>query len=247
MIRYSAISAYYKCPRLYQLDYIEKLPKVGPESSALHFGSAVHLAIEDVLQGGPGVLTFQMLWESRRNQDMVYYGRESWESLMADGERLLSLFKRNHAKHIKAAYVEEQISGVYDKVKLMGTVDCAGEYKGVKSVIDFKTSGTRYPAEKLVVSEQLYVYNHLLSSERQYDAVQHVYIVLRKTGRDGEAGIQVITKPVSPAELTATLNNVRDVALEIAARKTFTMNRGHCIIANKYKCERYETCYGKQK
>lgn len=242
--RYSEITDYYRCPTYYHLRHVERVESGAPESSALFFGTAMHLGVQAYLEGDDGAVVFEAAWEAHRDKPLLYYGRESWDSLAKDGEVLLTRFKRMHLKHIEPAFIEQKLEREHNGVILTGTVDTAGSYKGKRSVIDYKTSGKRYPQEKLVVNEQLSGYNFMLRGEPwKYEAEQHVYIVFRKTGVEGDAGIQVIATPVDEKFVMKRIDNMVAVAKQISKQKLLTKNTSQCIMG-RYKCDYFAHCWG---
>jgi len=242
-MRYSQISAYNKCQQYYKNVYVDKLPSGAPDSAALLFGSACHLGIETIFEKGDGEAVFEAAWEGHKDRAMEFSNGESWDTLNRDGVVLLSKFRRLHAKHIEPQYVESKLSKAYKDVVFTGTVDLAGTYKGVKSVIDFKTSAWPYLPEKLVVNEQLPLYNYMLRPE--FEATQHVYFVLKKSKYGVDAGIQVLTREFTESEVISRVENAYNTVKDIEVKSVFTKNPNSCLMG-KFKCNFYSNCWGEK-
>lgn len=241
-MRYSELSDYYKCPKFYELRYVLKVASDQLPSASLLFGTAMHAALEEYLRGGDGTVTFQAFWEAERGKPITYYNGETWEGLLDDGQVLLARFQRLHLKHLEPQFLEVKLDGSYQGQPLSGTCDMAGKYKGVDSVIDFKTSAKPYEKDKIRTSEQMYIYNHMLMEAHNFNARQHVYMVFKKSYLSAVPSIQVITREVPVSELISVMANVGAVAEEITKRSLFTKNKNSCMMG-KYKCEMWSHCY----
>lgn len=244
--RYSAIADYYKCPRYYQLRHILQIQPVVTPSSALKFGTAIHAGVESYFKQENGVDTFEAFWEAERGKDLVYYGGETWDSLLADGKVLLNKFDKYHLRHLEPAYIEQKLSGTLGPIKLEGTVDFAGKYKGINSIVDFKTSGKPYNVDKLITNEQMFIYGHMLEQKQGFKAEQHIYIVFKKSRWSQDAGIQVLARPVNTISKTSSLNNVKEVAQQMSDTTCFTMNKNSCSMGT-YRCDFWDHCYKEDK
>ncbi len=236
---YSAIDTAYKCPERYNLQYLKKIPQPGPESGDLHFGTAFHAAINACLDGGNPLDVFTMYWESIRQNSAIQYGRLNWEQLQSSAEALLSRFERLHAKNFEPVQMEERLYGTLGSLKIEGTPDFVGMYKGVPSIVDFKTSKDAYPKEKIQVNEQNWVYAHLAKQQLKFEAKQVIYIVFCKV----ERRIQVLKYPITAEKLESMLGNVKLMGTQLVKTKEFTRNKQSCVSTSGYTCPYFTTCY----
>ena len=239
-MRYSEIDAYYKCPTFYENRYVLNLAADEKESSALKFGTAIHAAVEDLFNGGDGISMFEAMWAMDEGKDMEFY-RTNWNELLEDGQRLIANFKKYHLKHFVPKFIERQVECV-SGVKLSGTIDFVGEYKGIPSIIDFKTSSRPYNKDKLETNEQLYIYNHMARVVLGYEASQHVYVVFQKRLYGKPASIQVITRNVAAKDVETALLNVTKV-VKMIETGVYIKNRNSCFFG-EYRCGYYSKCYG---
>jgi PD-(D/E)XK nuclease superfamily len=160
-LSYSRINRYLTCPERYRLYYLERLrPKV--ESAGLVFGARIHLALADLFRFGVDpVETFQKDWESPKEVELRYGKRESWEGFRGKGVKLLEKFLKAEAPKIR------QIESVEKKFELkitllalpfVGIADLVAQVNGLKTVVDFKTSGSDNEDHEVILSDQLTAY-----------------------------------------------------------------------------------------
>lgn len=242
MFRYSTISDYYKCGQFYLHKHVNQEVGTPQPGGALDFGTAIHLAVQAAFEGEDAIDVFTAAWEAHKATNQTFYGGETWESLLKDGQMLMSKFSRLHLKHLNPEFIEETLSGVVGDHKFTGTVDFAGQYKGVTTVLDFKTSAKPYPKERLQHNDQLFVYNHLLRQMGKLVPYQHAYMVFKKSKWGQDAGIQVITREVTDREIQAAMSNIKLVCDQIVAG-VFTKNTQQCMMGT-YRCEYFTKCYG---
>lgn len=238
--RYSTISDAYKCYKYYELKHVLGLKDNSDKNADLKFGTALHLAIQDMFEGGNGIDVFNIFWNAEEKNSLVY-GRLPHGVLNDIGNTLLERFERLHLKHFNMAHIEKKMEVALGDYKLTGTVDFIGEYKGVPSVVDWKTGGYPYEKEKLIINEQMYGYNAMARASLGYQAKQHVYVVFVKNPK--EPRIQVLTKEVTDDKMNNMLDNVHTMCNEITNRTVFPKNRNNCMMG-KYKCSFFNTCYG---
>jgi len=157
---YSAFSSAVRCLREFKLAYIDRLDLEQPDQGDLIFGTTVHAAINAALRGKDGEQVFDGLWETYRGAD-VAYGRFCWEELSRIGSTFLAKFTKFHLKHYDLQSAETRMYGVYSGIRIEGTPDFIGSYKGRRALRDFKTSSRNYEKEKSLVALQLHLYAEL--------------------------------------------------------------------------------------
>lgn len=236
----SMLSAAYRCGQYFKLLYVDKLKPTKTQKSAdLVFGSSVHFAIEEHYEGSNILDAFHMYWDTEAPN--LEYGRYKREELERIAEILLERFVRLHAKNIVIKEQEQRLYTKIDDISLEGTPDVLGEYKGVPSIIDFKTSGYRYPKEKITIDPQMQLY-HYLAKANGFTAEQLVYIVFIKAK---EPSIQVLTSPVNNELIDKTMMNVvkqcKDIEMKLE-NNIWTYNTQSCMIGGR-KCDYFEKCW----
>jgi len=232
---YSKLNTYRTCPTLFKAQYVDKtLPmEMGLDTE---FGTAVHLGINDMLEGGDGITVFRVYWEGV-NPDLKKFKFDK-KCLGFNGEVFLERFERLHLKHFKPHMMEERL---YDRVnKLEGTPDFLGDYKGIKSVVDFKTSSSRYDKRKIVAEEQLSFYGHL-ASLTGYVPTQKVYVVFIKDFK--MPSIQILKQELTQDAMNDTIQNVGNEVVNIQSLNNYTKNPQSCV-RGPIICPNFQNCWG---
>jgi hypothetical protein len=198
----SRLYRYLTCPESYRLHYLERWrPRV--QSAGLVFGAGLHVVLADFFRSGiEPVKNFLTLWEGLRNVTLAYSSRESWEELKEKGENLLTLFVAEEAPKItNVSAVEKsfefQVSDL--AMPFTGIIDLVADINGKRTVVDFKTSASRYEPHESILSDQLTAY--FLAEP---DAKQVAFCVFVKTKkpkiewffaqRDGETLVEFLAK-----------------------------------------------------
>lgn len=239
-INYSTISTAQSCLQKYKLQYIDRLSTPGLESAELHWGTAMHTGIQAMFEEEDYVGVFSAYWSTVQNPN-VKFNRYSWEDYQAMGVRLLERFKRLHFKYFtQHQSIEQRLYGTLGPHKIEGTPDYAGLYKGIRSVVDFKTSAQPYTKEKLITNEQMPLYSYLLEQQDGFKVDQLVYYVFCKS----EERIQVLILPLTKSFLKDKIDNIRLMCEDLTSRSSFPKNPGSCMMGS-FKCPYFETCYGK--
>lgn len=242
--RYSAIDTSYRCLKKYQYQYVLGIkPETG--SYDLHFGSCLHIALNSILENNcfskNALEVYEAEWQ-RTSPDNADYGRYNRDDYFSMAKAFLDKFERLHYKNYDPLYLEVYMQFMVDKYKFSGTADFIGNYKGVPSIIDFKTSASPYEPAKIEVNEQLYLYAYAAKQVFGFEAKQIVYSVFVK---NNERRIQTVVFPLTDKKLSDMLDNVRSQCKLISEQFEFPKNRNSCLIGGR-KCEYYKRCYGSE-
>jgi len=229
IFRYSMISTAYECYRKYKHIYIDKI-QIEKESSALLFGTAMHLAIEDLLTGGDGDVVFIAFWSSIRSKELDYH-RFSWEDLLELGKLFIARFRKLHAKKFTPFKLEETIEIPFEGYILQGTPDFIGTYEGKPSIFDWKTSTKKYTHWKIKTNEQMYLYAYLAKEKYGFIPEQIGYKVFIKS----EERIQTEILPLTDSKLNDMIDNVRLMVRDLANRQTWPRNP-NCYCPSPERC-----------
>ena len=210
IIRYSMIQDYLTCPKMfYDKHILGKLETT--RSSALEYGSALHLGIRTALEGDDGIPAFNMYWNSVKDVHMQYY-EHSWQDLKDLGEHFMNNFKVRHAKKfsefrqeitMEMPFLRRLISDTYQ-----GTADYIGLYEGKLTIADWKTSSRNYRKNKIEINPQLYGYAKLYQYNMGKLPEQIMYKVFNK--KDGN--INTIKKDLTQEYLDAIFLGVENAA-----------------------------------
>lgn len=235
--RYSSVQDYIKCPKLYQYKHVDGLDDGMSKLADIAFGSAVHLGIQDLFEGGDGIDIFSTWWEMKKDLE---YGRLNHDSLMSIGKDLLAIFRDEHKKKFVPKYLEQKL----EADNLTGTVDFVGTYNGVLSVVDWKTAGFPYDSYKIKCNEQMYGYAYMAKKALQVDAKQVVYGVAVKDPKNPRWQFKV--EPLTDTKLSYMVDNVKEVCKNIDQDKVFVRHSNACVIGKKV-CPFFDKCFKEEK
>lgn len=235
---YSALTSAVTCLKKYEHQYLLKT-KPDYESGDLAFGSALHLALNASLTGGNGEEVFLVYWKSYKHKSLVY-GRHKWQDLENLGVQFLAKFEKLHKKKYKLHTAEVRLYAEYKGVKLEGSLDFLGEYDGVMTLADFKTSSMKYEEEKVQTSFQLYLYAYLVIANGLPKPEQLMYVPFLKS----VGGIQTsVVLKFDEGDMHKALDEfVAYCTLFDANPKWFPKNYNSCLGYGR-KCEMWSKCH----
>lgn len=232
----SAISTALQCAYKYKLMYVDKI-KSETENTDFAFGTAIHLALNQILSGGEGNDIFQMYWNTYKNKELSNT-RFSWEKLYELGNEFLRKFKKMHAKKYEPIVMEKRMYGVYEAIKFEGTPDYIGKYEGRLSLRDFKTSAYNYPIDKSLVAVQLYLYAYLMKQEMgQYPETLGYDVFCKSKGT-----IQTMTWDFEEGQMTKLLDSLVYFCKVLDRDAHYVKNPYACIIGSG-RCEMFDVCW----
>lgn len=196
------------CPAAFYKRHILNEAESGT-SSALHFGTALHLAINQILEGEDGLESFMMYWDSLKDKDMIYY-RHGWQELRGLAtEKFLPNFIRLHSKKFSNFKQEETLTMPFlGEHTFQGTYDFCGDYEGVLTLTDWKTTTNDYKFSKLEKNPQLYMYSKLYQHKYGVLPKQIMYKTFVKT----KGSIQTLKLELTEEHLNSIVRNVEHTA-----------------------------------
>lgn len=203
-IHYSQLNEFISCPMSYKRRYIDKIPD-NEKSSALEYGTAIHLAIKTHFEGGDGIGVFTLFWDSLKDVPMKYW-RHDWNDLrdLATNQFLPNFF-RLHSKKYSSHKMEELCEApLFDNVTIEGTFDMCASYDGVLTLSDWKTSSREYKKDKIIKNPQMYMYSHMYKHKYGELPKQIQYKVFRKDN----GSIQTLTETLTQEKLDLQLDQV---------------------------------------
>jgi len=160
-LSHSQVNRYLLCPEQYRLYYLEGLRPKHP-SANLVFGRVVHEALAELFQeGADPIEIFLEGWREVEDAELDYGKRDSWERLRETGKKLLKKFHDEELPKIERVHaVEERFELNVTSLDLpvIGIVDLVADVEGERTVVDFKTSGSRYADHEAQMSDQLTSY-----------------------------------------------------------------------------------------
>lgn len=246
-LSYSQLSLAQTCMRKFWHQQVVKTPLGDSQPSGdMAFGSALHTALQSQIEGETlesSIGLFDAFWDAVKDKKYAF-GRHKWDYLQDMGPMFLRKFHKSHLEHIKAYSVEVRLYGQLYGYDVEGTPDVLGTYKGIPSVIDFKTSSRNYEPEAGIIGEQMMLYAHLAKEALNYDVHQLVYIVFNKATESIQTPI--VTN-ITPDLLQDRLQNIYAQILKVSEEpklEAFPQSTGECYKWGR-RCEYFQQCFGK--
>jgi CRISPR/Cas system-associated exonuclease Cas4 (RecB family) len=179
---YSQISQYLTCPRRYRHRYLDGWQEKEQRASML-FGRAFEQAIAALFrQEDPAAVLFEQ-WTAFKKLDLTYPARETWDTMLKEGVHLLERFVQDGRVKVGRPRTQQQIQftrPLGSGGSFVSYIDALGELDGQACVLEWKTSGSRYPEEPAgltALDPQLICYSWMTG----IDAVAQVVFVRKRS------------------------------------------------------------------
>jgi hypothetical protein len=146
---YTQIAQYLRCPRSYRHRYLDGWREKDTRA-AMIFGRCFEKALESYFCDGDCGATLHQEWGSFRDTPFEYKKNETWDRLVHQGVHLLERFAQDNRIHISEPRQNLQIKVVRELPnanQFVAYVDAIGEIDGVRCLMDWKTTTSRYPEE----------------------------------------------------------------------------------------------------
>jgi hypothetical protein len=161
---YTQISNYLRCPRSYRYRYLDGWREKDTRA-ALIFGRCFEKALEAYFCGDDCGAALYRGWGAYREAGFEYRKGETWDRLLHQGLHLLQHFVQSDRVRITQPKENLQIKMVRELPnanQFISYIDAVGELDGIRCVIDWKTTSSRYteePAGLLALDPQLICYS----------------------------------------------------------------------------------------
>src|SRR5215470_18679487 len=146
---YSQISHFLRCPRSYRFRYLDGWGEREIRAGMM-FGRCFEKALAAFFLGQDcGAALFQE-WSAYRDVGLGFKSGENWDRVYHQGVRLLELFARDNRIRVSDPEQNLQIKiqrGLPHDNQFVAYLDAIGEIDGIRSVIDWKTTSSRYAEE----------------------------------------------------------------------------------------------------
>ena len=161
---YTQISHYLTCPRRYRHRYLDGWQEKDTRAAML-FGRAFEQALAAFfLRDDPAAVLFRE-WSACQNLGLHFTHGDTWDRMLQQGIQLLDRFCQDDRIHIRQPRRNLQIKFVrplMDKNDFVAYVDAIGKLDGIGSLLEWKTTSSRYPEEPeglLALDPQLVCYS----------------------------------------------------------------------------------------
>ena len=161
---YTQISQYLTCPRRYRHRYLDGWQEKDTRAAML-FGRAFERALAAYFlhEDAPALLFRE--WVACQNHGLQYSHGDTWDRMLRQGIQLLDRFCQDDRIRIRQPRRNLQIKfarTLSQTNDFVAYVDAIGKLDGTRSVIEWKTTSSRYPEEPdglLALDPQLVCYS----------------------------------------------------------------------------------------
>jgi hypothetical protein len=146
---YTQIANYLRCPRSYRYRYLDGW-REKETRAAMIFGRCFEKALEAYFCGDDCGATLYREWGVYRGVGFEFKRGETWDRLLHLGVHLLKRFAQDNRIRISQPKHNLQIKVVRElpnAKQFISYIDAIGELDGVRCVMDWKTTSSRYPEE----------------------------------------------------------------------------------------------------
>lgn len=160
---YTQISQYLACPRRYRHRYLDGW-KEKDTRAAMLFGRAFELALGAYFKHeDPGEVLF-CEWSACKDQGLHFSNHDTWDRMLEQGIMLLTRFCQDDRirVHQPRRNLQIKFTRPVAKNEFVAYVDGIGKLDGRRSLLEWKTSSSRYPEEPeglLALDPQLVCYS----------------------------------------------------------------------------------------
>lgn len=252
--RYSTVSDFYKCAQFYRFKHIDGLDDGLGKSMDIVFGTAIHMAIEDLFSSGDGLDIFSTFWVMQKDKGLEQ-SRCGWHELHVMGVKLIEIFRDEHMhkfsvhKDLSGPALEWKMHGYIGKHLFSGTADFIGTFQQTKNaepilaLVDWKTSAMPYDNYKLQCNEQIYGYVELAKQHRSITLTHGVYGVAVKDPKNPRWQFKVAEiTPDKHASMIKNIEKACDQIEEATKAESFLRNPGACV-KGRFVCPFFSKCF----
>jgi hypothetical protein len=163
---YTQISQFLACPRRYRHRYLDGWHEKETRSGTV-FGRVFENALAALFRREDAAAALFQEWSKYQETPLDYSRGDTWKTMYEQGSKLLELFAQQdrvevrHPKRNLQVRISKRISALSEFV---GFIDAYGFVDGRRCLIDWKTTGARYPDQPeglLALDPQLACYSWL--------------------------------------------------------------------------------------
>ena len=160
---YTQISQYLTCPRRYRHRYLDGWREKDTRAAML-FGRAFEQALGAYFRReDPGEVLFRE-WSTCKAQALQFPNHDNWDRMLEQGIMLLTRFCQEDRVEIAKPHSNLQVKFTrqIDRSDFVAYIDAIGKLDGRPSLLEWKTSSSRYPHEPdglLALDPQLVCYS----------------------------------------------------------------------------------------
>lgn len=161
---YSQISRYLRCPRSYRYRYLDGW-RERETRAAMAFGRCFESALGAYFRGQDCSVALFREWGAYRDVPFEYQKTDTWDRMVHQGVHMLQRFAQDDRVRVQDPDENLQIKILRSfpgGAEFVAYVDAIGEIDGVRYLIDWKTTSSRYadePPGLLSLDPQLICYS----------------------------------------------------------------------------------------
>ena len=144
---FTQLNHFFACPRKYRYRYVDGWREKETRAGLL-FGRAFEQALAAYFQRQDATEKLFKEWSAYQNAALDYAHSDSWDRMLQQGIKLLELFAQQDRVEIRYPKRNLQIKvsrPLSSTSQFVGYIDAFGFLDGTRCVIDWKTTGARYP------------------------------------------------------------------------------------------------------
>ena len=144
---YTQLASYLRCPRSYRYRYLDGW-REKETRAALAFGRCFEKALAAYFSGEDCSATLFKEWGAFRDAPFAYKKGETWDRMLHQSVHLLERFAQENRIRIPHPQRELQLKVVRELPngnEFLSYVDAIGELDGIRCLMDWKTTASRYP------------------------------------------------------------------------------------------------------
>jgi PD-(D/E)XK nuclease superfamily len=163
---FTQLSQYLSCPRRYRYRYLDGWQEKETRAGLL-FGRAFEAGLAAYFRREDAVATFFEQWAVYQHSDLDFSRGDTWKSMFEQGIKLLELFAQHDRVQVRYPRRNLQVrvsKPISPYSEFTGYIDAYGDVDGRRCLLDWKTTGARYPNEPaglLALDPQLACYSWL--------------------------------------------------------------------------------------
>jgi hypothetical protein len=146
---FTQISQYLQCPRKYRYRYLDGWREKEDRASMM-FGRCFENALAAYFREEDSTAAFFKEWREHHDTALQYAKNDSWDRLYHQGVRLLERFAQDDRVRIPCPKRNLQVKCTRSLPcgsEFVSYVDAIGELDGTNCILDWKTTGSRYPEQ----------------------------------------------------------------------------------------------------
>ena len=175
---YTQISQYLTCPRRYRYRYLDGWQEKDTRAAML-FGRAFEQALGAFFRREDAAAVLFQEWSACQNLGLHYSSNDSWHRMLQQGIMLLDRFCQDDRIRIRQPKRNLQVKftrPIPRGNEFVAYVDAIGKLDGTGCLLEWKTTGSRYPEEPaglLALDPQLVCYSWMTGIS---DVAQVVFV-----------------------------------------------------------------------